>query len=506
MASSSNVAAGQQLQPSHGLAYKILPLSFLGSANFGLLIPYLVRLKVVYFGNLFCKSDDFSCATAAASFYGSILNAVISATMMVGVVVVGRASDRHGRKPFLILSCVALILPVIGLLIGLRHSSLTLYYIGMLLSAVAGNSIMGPLVVVTACLADAAADDQPFRLWMYSMVGGLVMLGIALWPMIGNLSNALLGRAGFALLCAAIGVVEVLYIIFVIPETNPARHHVRVAAEEEVEEEEEEEIPPPRNLADAQKESYIHIFGKAVSTRKVALVTACVIVCLTDIQRDGSAGVELFYLQQIVDFAPKDISLTMFLSGILGFLCNLLILPRAIKSGWMNGERMIYAGLLGLVVFQVGMSFTKTKIAAFCLLPLQAVPCSWFPAGLSAVLSKFYGSDRIGHALGIVQSLTSLCGCVGPVVIGSLFAFTSIRGYGGVTFLAAGIVTSVSLIVAVVMFASLESKRFVTASDSDLNAPLVNQQQSAPHNPWADVDAMNSRIYEVQKMGPLPVD
>ncbi|KAF4730034.1 hypothetical protein FOZ62_026793, partial [Perkinsus olseni] len=441
--SSPSHAPSTTSSSNRSLAYKILPLSFLGSANFGLLMPYLVRLKVAYFGGLFCERDDFSCATAAASFYGSILNAVISATAMVGVVVIGRASDRHGRKPFLLLSYAALILPVVGLLIGLNHISLTLYYVGMLLAAVAGNSTMGPLALCTACLADAAAGDDAFRLWMYSMVGGLIMLGIALWPMVGRLSNLLFGRAGFAFLCAAIGVIEILYIFFVIPETNSALRGGSTNKDDD-----EGESRAPRNSSEVGKDSYIHMFGRIFSARTMTLVTACVIVCLTDIQRDGSAGVELLYLQQIVDFAPKDISLTMFMSGILGFLVNLLVLPRAIKRGWMNGERMIYSGLLGLVVFQIGMAFTNSKVMAFCLLPLQAVPCSWFPAGLSAILSRYFGSDKIGHALGVLQSFTSLCGCIGPVVIGSLFAYTSLRGHGGITFLAAGIVSSVSFLVA----------------------------------------------------------
>ncbi|EEQ97290.1 hypothetical protein Pmar_PMAR024733 [Perkinsus marinus ATCC 50983] len=149
------------------------------------------------------------------------------------------------------------------------------------------------------------------------------------------------------------------------------------------------------------------------------------------------------------------------------------------------------------------MAFTNNKVAAFCLLPLQAVPGSWFPAGLSAVLSKYYSSDRIGHALGILQSFTSLCGCIGPVIIGSMFAYTSLSGHGGVTFLAAGVVSSASLLVAVVMFTLLESKRLVTNIDSDLAKPLVKPSSDET---WADLDAVNSRIYEAQKTGPPTLD
>jgi MFS family permease len=158
----------------------ILAVHFLGTLGFSLAIPFLV----------FIVAD-----LGGASWTYGVVGATYSAFQLVGAPVLGRWSDRRGRRPVLVASQVgtlaawllflaALSLPLIGTttLAGATLPLLLVFAARALDGATGGN-----ISVANAYVADLTREAPELRQLAFGRMGMAASLGFVIGPAVGGL-------------------------------------------------------------------------------------------------------------------------------------------------------------------------------------------------------------------------------------------------------------------------------------------------------------------------------
>lgn len=178
----------------------VLAIQFIGTLGYSIAIPFLVFLVI-----------DFGGEPWTYGFVG----ATYSACQLVGAPVLGRWSDRTGRRPVLIVSqagtmvawlvfLLAVALPVapLGTLAGATVTvPLLLVVVARALDGVTGGNIS----VANAYVADLTRGDKSGRRVAFGRMGMAASLGFALGPAIAGVLGAVVdGYAGPVAAAAAI--------------------------------------------------------------------------------------------------------------------------------------------------------------------------------------------------------------------------------------------------------------------------------------------------------------
>ena len=227
-------------RPWRASVWVLLPSVLLTVVGYGVTIPVFAPYLVQSFTA--CNTDDDDCVkntSAAAAFKtaSDVLKALINVFCAPAM---GALSDRFGRRPvILVTTAVVSIAPYLALLVVAKS---TVPY--LVVSALSGVGASGAIALpaLVPCIADMYPPAER------SAANGFLFFGagaaIALSPVFALLGNAggFHPRRCFAL-SLGLGVANLLYCYFVLPETAPCavrRGAGRAGGEEEQEQEEPE--------------------------------------------------------------------------------------------------------------------------------------------------------------------------------------------------------------------------------------------------------------------------
>ncbi|HZH77349.1 MAG TPA: MFS transporter, partial [Archangium sp.] len=184
----------------------------------------LRRVEVLVFVTVFLDLVGFGIVIPLMPFYiesmgGSaqtvgILLSLFSLTQLLATPLLGQLSDRHGRRPVILLSLVANAVAM-GLfaLASYQHMLVLLFISRLLAGATAGN-----LAACQAAIADISTPETRAR--AMGRVGAGIGLGLVLGPGIGGLL-AEWGEWFPPLAAAALAGLGALGVLFFMPETHP---------------------------------------------------------------------------------------------------------------------------------------------------------------------------------------------------------------------------------------------------------------------------------------------
>jgi MFS family permease len=164
----------------------VLAVQFIGTLGYSIAIPFLVFLVV-----------DFGGEPWTYGFIG----AIYSACQLVGAPILGRWSDRAGRRPVLLMSqagtmvawlvfLVALALPLTPL-VTLAGATITLPLALVVVARAVDGLTGGNISVANAYVADLTQGDKESRRVAFGRTGMAASLGFALGPAIAGLLGAL---------------------------------------------------------------------------------------------------------------------------------------------------------------------------------------------------------------------------------------------------------------------------------------------------------------------------
>ena len=345
---------------------------FIDLVGFGIVIPVLP---------FYAEGSRFNATPRTVGF----LFASYSVMQLVFAPILGRLSDKHGRRPVLFISIIG---TGIGFLILGFANTLWMLFLGRILDGITGGNIS----TAQAYIADITSKED--RAKGMGLIGAAFGLGFVFGPAIGGI----LSRWGVAvpfLFAAGLCFANALLLYFTLPETVTADHPARVSAAR----------------------------GRGLSQ----LITSL---------KDPRLGfVLIIYFLFIVAFSIMTTAFslyTMFRFGYdaqhTGYLFAYVGILAVIVQGGLIGRLVKQFGELSLVIIGAllfagslfAIPFVGPQTGGLMALlvggGLFSIGNSLSAPSLTSLASKSVGPAEQGSVLGVTQSVASLARAVGPAL------------------------------------------------------------------------------------------
>jgi multidrug resistance protein len=337
-----------------------------------------VALDLVGFGIILPVLPLYARRFHASPAVVGLLVASFSVAQLLCSPLLGRLSDRIGRKPVLILSLLG---TAVGSLLTGLAGGLALLFLGRILDGASGASVS----VAQASVADIAEPSERARL--LGLLGAAFGLGFVLGPALGGLLSLVSPRLPF-FVAAALAGANALVALRRLPETR--QHATREATS-----------------------GVRHLLGQ----RRVAGLLAVAFLSLVSFSA-FEATFSLFGNRRL----GLNLSSTYALFTVIGVMIAVdqVVLVRRAVDRW--GERgALQAGLVfnaGGLALLIGVHSLVALVPS--LLLLTAGQGLITPTLTSAVAGQAPAADR-GRLLGVQQSVGGLARVLGPVIGGAAF-------------------------------------------------------------------------------------
>src|SRR5690349_3383291 len=178
----------------------LLVTVFIDMLGLGLIVPIVPALMTAV-----------TADTATAAFWSGLLGTVYGLLQFAASPLLGRLSDRYGRRPVLLASLACLGVDWLAHAISLSPWTLLVFH------ALAG-ACAGTNTVVNAYIADVTEPESRAR--AYGLIGSAFGLGFVAGPTIGGLLGAVDVRLPF-FAAGALCFANAAYGWFVLPESRP---------------------------------------------------------------------------------------------------------------------------------------------------------------------------------------------------------------------------------------------------------------------------------------------
>lgn len=343
---------------------------------------FTVALDLVGFGIVVPILGRYAERFGASGFEVGLLFASFSLAQLVFTPILGRLSDRIGRKPVILISLVG---TAVGSFVTGAANSLWILFLGRILDGGSGASVS----VAQSAVTDVASPaDRPRLL---GLIGAAFGLGFVLGPALGGLA-ALGGEHVPFFVAGTLAAINAVIAWFRLPETRPAE--VRRAE------------------------------ANAVTTARVRLWGIAVVGFIGIVAFSGFEATFSLLAGDRFDLTEAGIAAVFVGVGlVLVVVQTTLIAPVNRRAGT---EGSVRAGLVlngcGLLVLAVADTWA-TLVPALLLLTIGQ---GLITPNLSSLVSGRVDSHRRGEALGFQQGVNAVGRVAGPVLAGVLYDEVSI--------------------------------------------------------------------------------
>lgn len=337
-----------------------------------------VALDLVGFGIVVPILGRYAERFGANGFQVGLLFASFSLAQMVFAPVLGRVSDRVGRKPVIIFSLVG---TAIGCFVTGAAGALWVLFLGRIIDGASGASV----AVAQGAIADIAPPER--RAQLLGMLGAAFGVGFVVGPALGGLA-ALGGPHVPFYVAGTIAAVNAVAAVIRLPETRPEARDER----------------PARG-------------SRAALTPDLRRYAAVGLLSTL-----GFAGFEAtFSLWGAETFSLTEGSTAL----VFLFVGALLVLVQGVLIGRLTASfgsrRLLRAGLAVVAAGMFTLASTSTWPVLFVALTFIAFGQGVAVPSGTALVTEAAPVERRGEALGYQQSVTALGRVAGPVVAGLLF-------------------------------------------------------------------------------------
>lgn len=354
-----------------------------------------VAIDLVGFGIVAPILPLYAERFGASGFTIGLLFASFSLAQFVASPLVGRLSDRIGRKPVILLSLFG---TAAGSLVTAVAGALWVVFLGRIIDGASGASVS----VAQGAVADLAPPAQ--RAKLLGMLGAAFGVGFVVGPAIGSLASLGGPHVPFYV-AAAIATVNGLVAIVRLPETRPRRAgaHDDAAA-----------TAASTAGLDAREAAVPAGAGRSAVLLRLAVVGFLVTCAFSGFESTfalfADRRFDLTETSVAVVFVGIGIVLVVVQGGLIGRVSPRLGGARTLRVA-------IVANALGMVLLAASTSWWVLVPALLCLTVGQgmAIP------SLTTLVVERAPIERRGEALGFQQSATALARIGGPALGGALF-------------------------------------------------------------------------------------
>ncbi|WP_418137698.1 tetracycline efflux MFS transporter Tet(30) [Agrobacterium sp. El2ro-1b] len=387
----------------------ILSTVALDAIGAGLIFPILPDLLVEVTGG------------GDIGFLYGVMLAVFAIMQFVFSPILGALSDRFGRRPVLLLSLAGTLLDYLVMAFS------PLGWVLVVGRAMAGITSAN-MAVASAYITDITPAEQ--RAQRFGTVGAVMSLGFIIGPVIGGVMGAWWLRAPF-LVAALFNGLNLLVALFVLPESRkagPGRFAFK-------------ELNPLAPLV------WLWNFKPLLPLVTVSVVFGLVAAI--------PGTIWVLYGAERFGWDSVHMGLSLSVFGISGALAQaFLVGPLSRRFGDL-GTLMIGVGF-DMLAYML-MAFANQSWMGYAVAPLFALGGVAMPALQSLVTSRV-NDDQQGQLQGVLASLMSLAGIIGPVLTTAVFFSTKSIWIGTIWLVGAAL-----YLLALPLFATVKTPKAVAA-------------------------------------------
>lgn len=321
-----------------------------------------------------------------------LLAAAFAVCQFVAGPILGRFSDRIGRRPVLLLSQVGTFIGFI--VMGFSTTLLVLFIARIIDGVTAGN-----LSIAQAYISDVTKPEE--RTKAFGMIGIAFGLGFLLGPAI----SGFLSKFGFqwpAFAAAFLSLTSILCTWFLLPEVKP---HVD---------------PNARRIGRIEQ---IRSFFQRPLPRVRLLQFFCFTLSFSTL-----IGGMALYLERQFHYDAEHTGYVYAFSGLIGAAIQGGLLGRLVKR---NGEQRLSA--IGFISMAIGyglLGWTFGLIPLLVIVVFGSFGSAVSRPALTTLLTQSVARAEQGAALGVSQSLQSIAQILGPLIAGWLIEHALLKEYG----------------------------------------------------------------------------
>ncbi|OGG05508.1 hypothetical protein A3D05_01615 [Candidatus Gottesmanbacteria bacterium RIFCSPHIGHO2_02_FULL_40_24] len=354
------------------LIFLIVFINFLG---YGIVFPILPLLTIQYGGN---------------PLMSGILIGIFSLMQVIFLPVLGRLSDRFGRRPLLLLSLWGTVISFI-----LMAATRSIFW--LLIARIIDGASGGNLSIAQAYIADIT--DKKNRAGGMGIIAAGITLGFILGPLWGGFFS----RYGLSVPFLAAAVITFISIIltqFFLKETITGK-----------------EI--------AYEKSHFSLnsfFKKATNPDLVILYFSNLLLFWA---QSGVFTTLSLFGKDILNITVAQISLLFAFGGILSALIQGVIIGPTIK---LTGEKRLFIFSTLIALFgMILLGLSNSTVILFAGLTVFAVGNGFLLPVIQAIVSEKSSPHQQGGNLGFMQSFGSIGRIFGPILAG--FIYQSVNPY-----------------------------------------------------------------------------
>ncbi|MCC6559388.1 MAG: MFS transporter [Polyangiaceae bacterium] len=362
-----------------------------------LIVIFTVFLDLVGFGIVIPLLPFYVTGMHASAIVVGFILTSFSAAQILSTPLLGKLSDRYGRRPIILISLVGNAVSMIVFALATHLSLLWLLFASRLVAgATAGN--------LSACQA-AIADVTPREARAAAMgrLGAGIGLGLVIGPLVGGQLSDIAPWAP-PVAGAAMALLDVILTAALMPETRRERA----------------EAADPRATGAGPPAPAPSILAVLSERRMASVLLLYFLTFLTITNLQVALGL---LVKERLAWGPKEFGQCFGLFGVLGLVIQGLLIGRLARavgeiSLVIAGAALNVAGMLC-----IGLAYTRAPLLAG--LVLLGVGVAVTNPSLSSLASRFARDEQQGAVLGFAQSAGTLARAIGPSWSGFLFAKVS---------------------------------------------------------------------------------
>jgi MFS transporter, DHA1 family, tetracycline resistance protein len=349
----------------------------------------IVFIDLVGFGVVIPLLPYYALRFDASPWQVTLLMAAYSLAQFIAAPLLGRLSDRVGRRPVLLVSLVCSAASYVWL--AFAPALWMLFAARLFAGAGAGN-----IATAQAYIADVTPPEK--RAKGMGMIGAAFGLGFTVGPAIGGLlagaNPATADLARPALLAAGLSALAFAVALLRLKESRPPEARKAEAR--------------PGRIAVAKSAFERPVLG--------------LLILLFFVTVSAFAGMETtfaLWANSSFGWGPEQVGWIFFYVGIV---------LAALQGGAIGrlsrrfGEaRLVTAGAFIIGIGLLGLGFAGSLWAVLVVTGLLAIGMGLLNPSVTSLVSRLAGSDERGGVMGVSQSASSLARILGPAVAGAVF-------------------------------------------------------------------------------------
>ncbi|MFC4146061.1 MFS transporter [Micromonospora mangrovi] len=375
----------------------LLVTVFLDMLGLGLIVPILPALMTTVTGD-----------AGTAVLWSGLLGSTYGLLQFVVSPLLGRLSDRYGRRPVLLASLTCLGAD------WLAHATASGPWTLLVFHALAG-ACAGTYTVVNAYIADVTAPESRAR--AYGLLGAAFGLGFVAGPTIGGLLGAVDVRLPF-FAAAALSLANVAYGWFVLPESRPG------------------DRTTPLSLRMANPVGSLAAVLRRPVLGRLAYARFC-----ADVARMTQQSVWAFFLTYRFAWDSTHVGVVMAAGALGGAAFQAWAVGPVVRR--FGDKRAAVTGSLAGAASLLGTAFVAVPWLLYVLL-VVGVLGSVAGAATQSWISRGVADHEQGTVQGALTGLGAVAEAVVPVAAGAAFGWLLAYGSPGLVFVGAAACAALS--------------------------------------------------------------